>query len=705
VAYTVYDSVAHGTAIVGTVSGDTISYGAEYVYNYRNPTWISTTSLDASHFVVAFAENVVAGHGTAIVGTVSGNIISFGDAGIFNPDYTFYTSATALDTNHFVVAYHDNANFFYGTAIVGSVSEDPIVETTVNSVTTCPGNVIVPIDVLNMNDVTDFSLILDYDTTNLTYTGYQNFNTQLNNDSLTVTDNSGEITMTWNSTTPISIVSDTLIELLFSVTNVYSQTTEYLIWDDTNSYYMDSTGVNLATVFNNGQITINPIPANAGLIMGANNICQGTSELIYHIYSIPNANTYNWSLVPDTAGVIIGSDTIITINFSDSFYGEAILSVFGSNTCGDGMSSSLIIDVIGFPISNAGDDDEICEGESYTLSGSASNCTHTYWNSMGDGTFDDRFILNTTYTPGPDDILEGYADIILFAYSIYPCLGEIGDTMTLIIEQKPIAFAGEDAEICEGESYLLAGSAENYASINWTTSGDGTFDDPALLAATYTPGTNDISNGTVDLTLTATPNSPCTDDANDEMILSIDHLISQVSTPDGPIEVDVHITPITEYITQSQYADNYIWMINPSSAGIITGTDTIGTVTWNFDFQGYAYIKVTASNNCNSITSDSLEVFAYNSIGITEGSDNDIQVNIIPNPNNGIFKINIWGINNDIDLYIINSSGITIKHKKLINSNTPVFSKEFDLNNIPKGIYYLKVYNNKLVHVEKLIIN
>jgi t-SNARE complex subunit (syntaxin) len=92
-------------------------------------------------------------------------------------------------------------------------------------------------------------------------------------------------------------------------------------------------------------------------------------------------------------------------------------------------------------------------------------------------------------------------------------------------------------------------------------------------------------------------------------------------------------------------------------------------------------------------------------VGITEGSDNNIQVNIIPNPNNGTFKINILGINDDIDMYLINSNGVMVKHKKLINTNTPMFSKEFDLENIPKGLYYLKFVNNKIVHIEKMIVN
>ena len=50
---------------------------------------------------------------------------------------------------------------------------------------------------------------------------------------------------------------------------------------------------------------------------------------------------------------------------------------------------------------------------------------------------------------------------------------------------------------------LSEATATDYAGLLWTTSGDGTFDDDALLNATYTPGTGDIGNGLVTLTLTA----------------------------------------------------------------------------------------------------------------------------------------------------------------------------------------------------------
>jgi len=75
--------------------------------------------------------------------------------------------------------------------------------------------------------------------------------------------------------------------------------------------------------------------------------------------------------------------------------------------------------------------------------------------------------------------------------------------MILTIQGLSTANAGADDAICENNTYTLSGTATNQQSILWTTSGDGTFDDANLLAATYIPGVVDISSETVNLTITS----------------------------------------------------------------------------------------------------------------------------------------------------------------------------------------------------------
>jgi len=173
------------------------------------------------------------------------------------------------------------------------------------------------------------------------------------------------------------------------------------------------------------------------------------------------------------------------------------------------------------PYADAGADDTICENNIYTLSGNVLNEQSILWTTTGDGTFDDPTILASTYTPGVADILNGSVDLSLTAYAIAPCGSDATDDMTLTIQGLTVVDAGADASICQYSIYTLSGSATNTQSVLWTTSGDGTFDDPTSFTATYTHGTIDANLGSVTLTLTAASTNPCVGDVSDNMTLLI----------------------------------------------------------------------------------------------------------------------------------------------------------------------------------------
>lgn len=412
-----------------------------------------------------------------------------------------------------------------GTAIVTSLVGSTSVETTVTSVSTCPGTVTVPVDVQNVIDVGEFSLILDYGTTNLSYTSYQNAHTQLSSGTLTVTESSGEITIFWTSSTSANISSGTLLELEFNASTVYSQSTENLTWDDPNSYYENSSGVGLDDDFTNGIVTINPIPVNAGTITGAAAVCRATTGESYQVGAITNATSYVWQLVPASAGTIVGSGASITIDFASAYFGQTTLSVYGTNSCGDGASSSLTITVNDNATADASTDATICSDATYTLSGSATNYSSVLWTTSGDGTFDNAAILASTYTPGTSDISSGSVTLTLTANAISPCTTSASDAMILTIQPAPIADAGSDVSICANDNYTVDdASASNYNSLQWTASGDGVFVNTTTLTPTYTPGTGDIAQGSVTITLTATSSVSNCSTASDAKVLTLNDI-------------------------------------------------------------------------------------------------------------------------------------------------------------------------------------
>ena len=127
VAYTkAYANGEHGTAVVGTVSGTSISFGSFYTYNsaatYENK--ISFDPNTANKFVVSYVDAGGSNYGRSCIGVISGTSISFGSEYVFNGGSTDYVSCSfdPNTANKFVVSYQDNSNSGYGTAVAGSVS-------------------------------------------------------------------------------------------------------------------------------------------------------------------------------------------------------------------------------------------------------------------------------------------------------------------------------------------------------------------------------------------------------------------------------------------------------------------------------------------------------------------------------------------------------------------------------------------------------
>jgi len=124
IAYTDNGNSNYGTAVVGTVSGTSISFGTPVVFESATSIWMSATyDANAQKVVIAYRDGGNSFYGTAIVGTVSGTSISFGTAVVFESANSQYISATFdSNSNKVVIAYQDYGNSQYGTAIVGTVS-------------------------------------------------------------------------------------------------------------------------------------------------------------------------------------------------------------------------------------------------------------------------------------------------------------------------------------------------------------------------------------------------------------------------------------------------------------------------------------------------------------------------------------------------------------------------------------------------------
>lgn len=124
VAYRDWDNSSQGTALVGTISGSSISFGSKSVFE-TGTTTNTAIAFDSSNnkVVIAYTDGGNSSYGTAVVGTVSGTSISFGTPVVFESASTaFIAAAFDSSNNKVVISYRDGGNSGQGTAIVGTVS-------------------------------------------------------------------------------------------------------------------------------------------------------------------------------------------------------------------------------------------------------------------------------------------------------------------------------------------------------------------------------------------------------------------------------------------------------------------------------------------------------------------------------------------------------------------------------------------------------
>lgn len=182
----------------------------------------------------------------------------------------------------------------------------------------------------------------------------------------------------------------------------------------------------------------------------------------------------------------------------------------------------------------------------------------------------------------------------------------------------PTVNAGNDTSICSSETFSTEATAEDYDSLEWMTSGDGTFDDKTLLNAVYTPGTADIDAAEVTLTLMAYGSNG---NVSNSMLLAINTLPEIPGTPEGagllcinPGQIIYHVNDTVGY--------TYSWEINPIEAGTTESDSATAVVNWSETFTGEVEIQVNSVNECGeSELSAALLVTIHNNPDVDLGED------------------------------------------------------------------------------------
>ncbi|MFZ4521638.1 MAG: T9SS type A sorting domain-containing protein [Bacteroidales bacterium] len=172
-------------------------------------------------------------------------------------------------------------------------------------------------------------------------------------------------------------------------------------------------------------------PYTAGNISGNSQVCSGMNGVVYSIPGIINATGYSWSLPPG-ATIVSGSNTrSVTVNFSP-FAVSGMVTVYGTNPCGNGIGKTLAITITPPPVATITGDTAVCSGASGVSYVTQAGNTAYAWSvspggTIAGGTGSNAIIVNWTTVSGPQSLTVSYT-------TIGGCYG----TNTIQVSVKPL---------------------------------------------------------------------------------------------------------------------------------------------------------------------------------------------------------------------------------------------------------------------------
>ena len=260
--------------------------------------------------------------------------------------------------------------------------------------------------------------------------------------------------------------------------------------------------------------------ADAG---GPYETCETTSVAVTGLA----ANTTGVSWQSDGTGTFADADSLTTEytpSIDDVAAGSVTIKLTAQPAapCTHAAIATTTLIVRKNPTADAGGPYVVCaDSPGVAITGTAADHSAVAWSSAGDGTFTDPANLITSYAPGPADLVAGSVTLTLTAFPAAPCTTSATAIASLSITAAPLGNPGGPYVTCNTTPVPLTGAISNAASAHWSSSGTGVFDDANILDATYTPSTEDVAAGSVQLTLTANPVGPCTASTTANVTLEI----------------------------------------------------------------------------------------------------------------------------------------------------------------------------------------
>jgi len=216
--------------------------------------------------------------------------------------------------------------------------------------------------------------------------------------------------------------------------------------------------------------------------------------------SFGDPNMVNTSYTPGPLDIQNGSFTLTVTTTNNSNCPNA--------------SDDILINISAGPIADITGQDEICSNVSANLNAGSTDPTNNIsWTTVipSDGSFLPDNNNNTIYTPGPGDIANGSATVMVTVSDATGLCAANTDQFSINILPSPTALISiTDPVVCEGEELFVSVTSANAANgLSWSSNGDGTFSDINNPNTFYTPGPVDGSNGSARLAVTVNSSNGC----------------------------------------------------------------------------------------------------------------------------------------------------------------------------------------------------
>ena len=318
------------------------------------------------------------------------------------------------------------------------------------------------------------------------------------------------------------------------------------------------------------------------------------------------------------------------------------------------------------PMANLGDDTTSCGSTTFVLE-TGSGAGYSYlWKHNNDT------LAATTHSISVTAIGTYTVEVIGIGSTAYD---------TIVIDAWPVITFNPLTEICENASSItLSGAlpANGYYSGAGVDSLTGIFN-PMVAGA-----------GSHIITYTFTDISGCTNNAQQAQ------LVNAIPNIDLGADQDVCINHTITLDAGTGFT-SYLW-----STGATTQTINLDSLIFSVGNNDYS-VKVTNSDNCNN--DDTVTLIVDLCTGILTPEIAGSNINVIPNPSNGQFQIDISGLENkSYDLSIYNTIGSKVYGKIIESTGQSTQTVNIDFSTYSKGIYFVKLQSEGKIKVKKIIV-